>query len=72
MANITTHFIRLTRTRGEMDELTTVFGVWRNWFAWRPVKLVGGGRVAWLELVQRRWRAGQWEYDAPSGTAEDW
>ena len=26
---------------------------WRTWFAWRPVRLLGGG-LAWLTRIERR------------------
>lgn len=28
---------------------------WRPWFAWRPVRLGGHGRLAWLRTIRRRW-----------------
>ena len=29
-------------------------GPWREWFAWRPVRLGRHGRIAWLRTVKRR------------------
>jgi hypothetical protein len=29
-------------------------GKWETWFAWRPVRLLGGARFAWLRRISRR------------------
>lgn len=37
---------------------------WHAWFAWYPAR-IGDGRYAWLEPVERRLVAGNWD-DGPT------
>jgi hypothetical protein len=47
--------------------------VWGVWFAWHPVKTVGGRRV-WLRRVDRAWNLelDHWAYDGYSGFDGGW
>ena len=40
------------RDAARQAKLRAEYGVWRPWFAWRPIPLPDGRRV-WLEWVER-------------------